>query len=111
MAQSEEMRIYSLLSIAQKAGRLKSGETAVEKSVQGLKSHLVIVAADASENTKKQFRDKCAFYEVPCTTFGTKDGIGQAIGKAERSSVSIEDEGLATTLVSKIDGGKTNGEN
>ena len=111
MAMNEEMRIYSLLSLAQKAGRLKSGETAVEKSVGGMKSHLVIVATDASENTKKQFRDKCAFYEVPYTLFGTKDGIGHAIGRGERSSLSLEDEGLAATLLSKIDGGKTNGEN
>lgn len=111
MEKREADRIYSLLSLTQKAGRLKSGETAVEKSIQGMKSYLVIVATNASENTKKQFRDKSTFYEVPYLEFGTKDGLGRAIGKAERSSLSVEDEGLAATLFRKIDGGKTNGEN
>lgn len=105
----EDHRIYSLLSLTQKAGRLKSGETAVEKSVGGRTSQLVIVARDASENTKKQFRDKCAFYDVPYREFGTKEALGHAIGRAERSSVSIEDAGFTATLLSKIDGGKTNG--
>ena len=104
-------RIYSLLGLAQKAGKARSGEFAVEKSISSLKAHLVVIAEDASENTKKQYRDKCAFYEVPAIEFGTKEALGRAIGKEERASVAIEDEGFAATLLRKIDGGKTNGEN
>ena len=111
MATDENGKIYSLLGLIQKAGRLKSGEWAVEKSIGGLKSQLVLIATDASENSKKQYRDKCAFYEVPCYEFGTKESLGRAIGKDERSALSIEDEGFAATLKSKIDGGMTNGKN
>ena len=111
MEKAENEKAYALFGLIQKAGKLKSGEWAVEKSIGGLKARLVILATDASENSKKQYRDKCAFYEVPCIEFGTKERLGRAIGKEERSALSVEDEGLAATLKRKIDGGNTNGEN
>ena len=50
-------RILSTLSLAQKAGQVKSGEFAVEKAVKEYRASLVIVAQDASENTKKKMKN------------------------------------------------------
>ena len=88
----------NMLGIAMKAGRLVAGEEMVLESVKSRKAHLVIVAADASDNTKKLFKDKCRFYHVPVMEYGTKAELGWAIGKAERSSIAIEDKGLAEVL-------------
>ncbi len=46
-------KVLSLLGIAQKAGRVVSGEFSVEKAVKEGKACLVLVAKDASDNTKK----------------------------------------------------------
>ena len=45
----------SYIGLAKKSGRLVSGEYMVEKTIKEGKAELVIVAADASENTKKNF--------------------------------------------------------
>ena len=57
-------KVLSLLGLATKAGKIASGEFSTEKSVKSGKGFLVLVAADASENTKKKFRNMCEFYEV-----------------------------------------------
>ena len=50
-------RILSSLGLAQKAGCIASGEYAVEKAVKGGLASLVIVAEDASDNTKKKMKN------------------------------------------------------
>ena len=63
----------SLLGLAMKAGKVVSGEFAVEKYVKEGKAHLVLVAEDASKNTKKSAHDMCVFYKVPLYDIGTKE--------------------------------------
>ena len=53
------------------------------------------MSSDASENTKKMFRDMCGFYEVPIYFYGDKDTLGHAMGKEFRASLAILDEGFA----------------
>ena len=59
---------------------------------------LVIVAEDASANTRKMFTDKCSFYEIPIYIYGTKADLGRAIGRAERASLAVCDAGLAQAV-------------
>ena len=44
-----------MISLATKAGKTASGEFSTEKEVKTGYAELVIVATDASENTKKKF--------------------------------------------------------
>ncbi len=96
-------KIYSLLGLATKAGKIVSGEFATEKSVKSGTAWLVLVSEEASDNTKKLFSDKCKFYNVPIYYFGTKEMLGHAIGKAMRSSVAITDEGFAKAIVKQLE--------
>ena len=82
-------KVLSLLGLATKAGKIASGEFSTEKSVKSGKGFLVLVAADASENTKKKFRDMCKFYKVPMIVYGDKDTLGHAMGKQFRASLAI----------------------
>ncbi|MBQ7944898.1 MAG: ribosomal L7Ae/L30e/S12e/Gadd45 family protein [Lachnospiraceae bacterium] len=100
-------KIYSLLGLATKAGKVVSGEFATEKSVKSGTAWLVLVSEEASDNTKKLFNDKCKFYEVPIYCFGTKDMLGHAIGKAMRSSLAITDEGFAKAIVKLMEQDKS----
>ena len=65
-------KVLSLLGLATKAGKIASGEFSTEKSVKSGKGFLVLVAADASENTKKKFRNMCEFYEGPTVRVKTE---------------------------------------
>ena len=96
-------KIYSLLGLAMKAGRIMSGEFATDKSVKEGSAFLVLVSEDASDNTKKKFSNTCEFYEVPRYFYGTKDELGHAIGKEMRSSLAITDEGFAKSLIKHLE--------
>lgn len=91
-------KIYSLLGLAMKAGKVVSGEFATDKSIKDGSACQVIIASDASDNTKKKFSNSCEFYEVPCAEYGTKDELGRAVGRDMRSSLAITDEGFAKSL-------------
>ena len=94
----EKNKILSLAGLAAKAGKTVSGEFSTEKSVKAGKGRLVLVAADASENTKKKFRNMCAWYEVPCYFLSDKESLGRAIGKEFRASLAVEDENFANAI-------------
>lgn len=99
---NSERSAYNLLSIAMKAGKVKSGEFSCEAAVKDSTAKLVIIAEDASDNTKKLFSDKSAYRNIPYVIFGNKDNLGHAIGRKERASVAVTDEGLAKALLEKI---------
>ena len=98
-----EKKILNQLSMAMKARRLVSGEFACEKSIKTFQACLCIVAEDASDNTKKSFKNSCEFYEVPYFEFSSKELLGRAIGKEIRASVCIVDEGFANSIINKLE--------
>lgn len=114
---AKQNKILSLLGLSARAGKVASGEFAAETAVKSGQAALVIVAEDASKNTKKLFHDKCSFYEVPVIDYGTKESLGHAIGKEIRASVAVLDEGLANAIISHQEelvedhGGSKHGEN
>jgi len=91
-------KILSLLGIARKAGAVVSGEFSTEKAVKEKRALLVLVAEDASDNTKKLFSDKCRFYGIPEKEYGTKETLGHALGEELRSSLAVCDRGLASAI-------------
>ncbi|WP_034447336.1 L7Ae/L30e/S12e/Gadd45 family ribosomal protein [Butyrivibrio sp. AE2032] len=111
----DQNKVYSLLSLCMRAGKLKSGEFATMEAIRKRTAKLVIVSTDASENTTKQFTDKCKYYNVPIYYFGDKESLGHAIGKDVRTSLAITDFGLSESLRKNLqdeqDGGNLNGEN
>lgn len=95
-------RLISLLGLAQKAGKVASGELAVEKAVRSGKAKLVLVAEDSSESTKKGYRDISAFYQVTLIEQCTKEQLGACIGKSERAALAITDDGFCRAVLKHI---------
>lgn len=95
-------KVLSLISLATKAGRCASGEFMTESEVKSVRATLVVVAEDASDNTKKKFRDMCEFYEVPIIVYGDKDTLGHAMGKQFRASLAILDEGFTKGILKEM---------
>lgn len=90
-----EVKALSYIGLAAKSGSIASGEFMVEKALKERKAKLVILASDASDNTKKHFKDMCLYRGVPYYVFGDKDRLGHAIGRQMRASLAILDHGLA----------------
>ena len=74
-----------MLGIATKAGKTVTGEFSTEKAVKEGKAFLVIVAKDASNNTKKKFHNMCDYYHVTIREFADKVSLGNACGKEFRA--------------------------
>lgn len=104
-------KLLSMLGLAARARKVVSGEFPTQKAIQNFSACLVIVAADASENTKKKFQDKCAYYEILFYIYGTKEELGHAIGKEMRASLAVTDEGFAEAVHKLIEGGSDSGKN
>lgn len=106
MQQNE--KVLRMIGLARKAGKAVGGETETENAVRSGKAFLVFVAEDASDNTKKHFSDKCAYYKVPVRCLATKEELGKATGAAFRSSVAVCDPGFAEAIgkLLNMSGGK-----
>ena len=96
-------KALSMIGLATKAGKVASGEFCTEKEVKSGRAYLVIVADDASDNTKKKFQNMCDFYQVPIYFYKDKDTLGHAMGKEFRASLVILDEGFAKGIRKHID--------
>lgn len=97
-----EEKIYSFLGLAQRAGKLVSGDDSTMLDIKKNRVKLVIVADDASNNTKKLFKDKTSFRNINCVTYSTKLQLGLAIGKAPRAVVGIKDTSFANKVLEFI---------
>ena len=96
-------RIYSFLGLATKAGKLLSGDETCERALKAGKAYLVIVSEDASDNTKKKFKDMCSYRNIEIRYFGEKELLGRYTGKKIRSVIAVAERGFAGHLKDMID--------
>ena len=99
----QNRKVWGYLGLAARAGKAVSGSFCVERSVRRRRAKLVIVSQEASENTKKTFRDLCTYYKVPLYIFGTSDELGKTLGKEFRMLAAIEDEGLVKAAAGQLE--------
>ena len=91
------------LGLAMKSGNVASGDFLTEQAIRAGTARLVIVAEDASENTKKKFRNSCSYYQVPLAVKFDKDTLGNAIGKEFRASLAVLDQGFASAISKNLE--------
>ncbi|MDF9866587.1 ribosomal protein L7Ae-like RNA K-turn-binding protein [Bacilli bacterium PM5-3] len=89
------------LSLAQKARKVAHGKNVLE-SIRAKQAHLVLVASDASANTKKQMFDKSSYYNVTCLEVVDSITLSHAVGKVGRMYLAITDENFAKMILNKL---------
>lgn len=97
------MKIKNLLTLAAKSGNVVSGEDTCMNYLKKDAIHLIIIAEDASDNTKKKFNDKASYRNTPIRFWQEKDLLGSIIGKNSRTIVGIIDKGFAQKLLKYFD--------
>ncbi len=96
-----DRKVLSMLSLCQRAGKMVTGEI-VGKLISGGNAELVLIAEDASDNTKKKFINKCKHYNAAYVIYSTKAELSAAIGKYDRSVFAVTDKSFADKIVSEI---------
>jgi len=92
-------KLFQMLGMAMRAGKLIAGEEQVVAAIRQSKVHLVFISEDASQNTLKKVRDKSTYYKIPLLTVGSRDELGRAIGKEQRVVVGVSDQGFASKMM------------
>ncbi len=80
-----------MIGLSKRAGKLESGSYSVEKSIKSGKAQLVIISEEASSNTVKKFLDMCKYRKIDAIIFGSKEALGECIGKPHRTVLVITD--------------------
>ncbi len=100
-----EARLLGTLGLARRAGKTVAGSDLVCKALRSGELSLVLLASDASDNTKKRITDKTTYYKVRLVMLeATVDMLGRSIGKAGSVSVvGVGDESFSRALLKHID--------
>lgn len=89
-----------MLGLAKRAGKISTGSFICEKMIKSGDARLVILANDASDNTKKSISDSCRFYDVRLIEYSDRATLGHAVGAdADRVVVSVNDNNFAKAIL------------
>lgn len=99
-------KVYGLLGISSKAGKVISGTDIILEKMERKKVKLVIIAEDASEKTIKNMKYYCNKENVELIIYGNILENSKAIGKHNRATIAIIDQKLANAIKKLIHGGE-----
>lgn len=91
----------NILGLATRARKLTIGTGITIDAVRKGKAKLVILANDASPNTKKLVNDKCFTYNVKVIENMPSNELSNAIGKGNIKVVGIIDEGFSKLILNQ----------
>ncbi len=89
-------RLRSALGFAMKAGRVRSGDLAAEKTLKSGRARLAIVDANASEATLARWTAMCRTAGVPLIR---ATDMGMAIGREAHMVACVTDDGFANMIM------------
>ena len=93
-----ESKLLNFLGLTRKSGNLILGANLVETAVKGSRINLIIVAVDASQNTKKKMFDLAGSKGIRIIEKLNKEDLGYALGKSEISVAGVTDARMAEVI-------------
>ncbi|WP_155997023.1 YlxQ-related RNA-binding protein [Streptococcus ruminantium] len=94
---NKKQKILNLIGLAQRAGRLISGEELAVEAIQKGQAKLVFLANDAAVNLSKKVTDKSYTYQVEVVTVFSTLELSAAVGKA-RKVLAVTDAGFTKKM-------------
>ena len=89
----------------QELGKVVFGTDAVTDAINNGKIKLVIVACDAAERTRNNFKFICNKNKIPIYEFETIKKISKYIGKNNKAVIGIKDINFSNQIIKNINGG------
>ena len=80
-----------LIGLANRAGKVRAGTFVTEKLIKEGNAPFVIIATDGSDNQKEKMLSLIEKYKVDYIEYGTKEDLGNILGKSETFSMVITD--------------------
>ena len=104
-------KLYGLIGLATKASKLVAGTDACIESIENKSAKLILIAQDASERTKKLFKEKCENFNIPIYEVGEIETLSKASGKTNKAVICIKENGFTESIKKVIVGGEAIGKN
>ena len=96
-------KYLNYLALARKGRLVEVGEEPVGAAARGLKAHLILVAADASDHTWRRAKSFAAGTDQQCIRLDcTKEEMGFVVGRQSLAIAAITDVQLALALVTSL---------
>ena len=102
-------KVCGLLGLARRAGKVCFGTEACIQEIEKSRIKLILIATDAAERTKMNFRNICNDKNVPIYEILNMDEISKAIGQSNKAVVGIKDINFSKEIVKIINGGEAIG--
>ena len=97
-----DKRLSSILSLCMKAGMLKTGDFASVSALRSREAKLILLADDASGNTKKKYINKGYFYNIPVYICCRIADLSHATGVVNRAVFAVTDSGFAANIEKRL---------
>ncbi len=95
-------KIVDLLSMAQRANKIASGERAIDNAVREHQVRLLLIAADAATETKENYEKLAKQYNLVVRYVMDRESLGQCLGKSFRAAAAVLDSGFSKALEERI---------
>ncbi len=95
--------VLNTIGLARRSGSLAVGEEPVEEACRGRKARLVLLAADAAENTARKAARLAGESRVPLLILPqSKSELGFALGRSTCAMAALTDAGLAASVAGRL---------
>lgn len=94
---NNHQKLLNLLGLAQRAGKVISGEEQVVKAIQHKEVQLVFLATDAASNLTKKILDKSQSYKMEVAHLFSTQELSSAVGRP-RKVLAISDAGFTKKM-------------
>jgi ribosomal protein L7Ae-like RNA K-turn-binding protein len=101
---TDKERVFGMIGLASRAGKIASGSDAVTGQIRSGNVKLLIITKDISSNSlDKILRNITGKDEIPCYSFGSSEELGDALGKPARTVAAITDKSFADGISAILD--------
>lgn len=95
-------KFLGMIGLARRAGKVNMGEEKCSKAIKAKRAKLVIIASDASDNTKKSIINSCKYYNVRYIEAYNKTELGSCMGTGDMAAMSVNDENFAKAILDRL---------
>jgi ribosomal protein L7Ae-like RNA K-turn-binding protein len=95
-----------MLGLAARAGSVVPGTAQVRQMARAGRVRYVVIAADASANSRGKLLPLLAARRIPFAVAADREALGQAVGRGPLSAVGITDGALAARVAELLAGAR-----
>ena len=93
-------KFFSFLGLAKRSGNLIEGYSKCNDERNRKKLSLFILSLDASESSRRKFKNHCIEKNIPYIEDFSKEELGAAIGRSEVMILAVGDDNMSKKLIS-----------